>query len=55
MLWNLWKVVRGLRMQQSRVYLVGGTTVLDASWYRLDSRLVTIDEQGMLVVSYQVS
>ena len=24
--------------------------LLDASWYRVDSRLVTIDEQGMLLV-----
>ena len=28
------------------------TTVLDASWYRVDSRLVTIDEQEVLLVSY---
>ena len=27
-------------------------TLLDASWYRVDSRLVTI---GMLLMSYQVS
>ena len=30
-------------------------TVLDASWYRVDSRLVTIDGLGMLLVFYQVS
>ena len=30
-------------------------TLLDASWYRVDSRLVTIDEQRMLLVCYQVS
>ena len=30
-------------------------TLLDASWYRVDSRLVTIDELGMLLVFYQVS
>ena len=35
----------GLRIQQSRVSL-------DVSWYPVDSRLVTIDEQGMLLVSY---
>ena len=27
-LWNLWKVVYGLRIQQSRVYQVGGTRYL---------------------------
>ena len=31
------------------------TTLLDASWYRVDSRLVAIDEQEMLIVCYQVS
>ena len=30
-------------------------TSLDASWYRVDSRLVTIDGLGMLLVFYQVS
>ena len=30
-------------------------TVLDASWYRVDSRLVTIDGLGMLLMFYQVS
>ena len=30
-------------------------TVLDASWYRVDSHLVTIDGLGMLLVFYQVS
>ena len=30
-------------------------TVLDASWYRVDSRLVTIDGLGMLLVFYQGS
>ena len=30
-------------------------TLLDASWYRVDSRLVTIDGLGMLLVFYQVS
>ena len=30
-------------------------TVLDASWYRVDSRLVTIDGLGMLLMLYQVS
>ena len=29
--------------------------VLDASWYRVDSRLVTIDGLGMLLMFYQVS
>ena len=29
--------------------------LLDASWYRVDSRLVTIDGLGMLLVFYQVS
>ena len=28
--------------------------LLDASWYRVDSRLVTIDGLGMLLVFYQV-
>ena len=27
-------------------------TLLDASWYRVDSRLVTIDELGMLLVFF---
>ena len=31
------------------------STVLDASWYRVDSRLVTIDGLGMLLMFYQVS
>ena len=31
------------------------STVLDASWYRVDSRLVTLDGLGMLLVFYQVS
>ena len=31
------------------------STVPDASWYRVDSRLVTNDELGMLLVFYQVS
>ena len=30
-------------------------TVFDASWYRVDTRLVTIDGLGMLLVFYQVS
>ena len=30
-------------------------TVLDASWYRVDSRLVTIDGLGMLLMFHQVS
>ena len=30
-------------------------TVLDTSWYRVDSRLVTIDGLGMLLMLYQVS
>ena len=30
-------------------------TLLDASWYRVDSRLVTIDGLGMLLMFYQVS
>ena len=30
-------------------------TVLDASWYRVDSRLVTFDGLGMLLTFYQVS
>ena len=30
-------------------------TPLDALWYRVDSRLVTIDGLGMLLVFYQVS
>ena len=30
-------------------------TVLDASWYRVDSRLVTIDGLRMLLVFYQLS
>ena len=30
-------------------------TVLDVSWYRVDSRLVTIDGLGVLLVFYQVS
>ena len=30
-------------------------TVLDASWYRVESRSVTIDGLGMLLVFYQVS
>ena len=29
-------------------------TLLDASWYRVDSRLVTIDGFGMLLMFYQV-
>ena len=29
-------------------------TVFDASWYRVDSRLVTIDGLGMLLMFYQV-
>ena len=30
-------------------------TLLDASWYRVDSRLVTIDGLGVLPMFYQVS
>ena len=30
-------------------------SLLDASWYRVDSRLVTIDGLGMLLMFYQVS
>ena len=30
-------------------------TVHDASWYRVGSRLVTIDGLGMLLMFYQVS
>ena len=30
-------------------------TLLDASWYRVDSRLVTIDGLGMLLMFHQVS
>ena len=29
--------------------------VLDASWYRVDARLVTIDGLGMLLMFHQVS
>ena len=29
-------------------------TVLDASWYRVESRLVTIDGFGMLLMLYQI-
>ena len=29
-------------------------TILNASWFRVDSRLVTIDELGMLLVLHQV-
>ena len=29
--------------------------LFDASWYRVDSRLVTIDGLGMLLMFYQVS
>ena len=34
---------------------VTGIWNTDASWYRVDSRLMTIDELGMLLVFYQVS
>ena len=30
-------------------------TVLDVSWYRVDSRLATIDGLGILLMFYQVS
>ena len=30
-------------------------TLLGTSWYRVDSRLVTIDGLGMLLMFYQVS
>ena len=30
-------------------------SLLDASWYRVDSRLVTIDGLGILLMFYQVS
>ena len=42
-----------LRRQQSRNWPVD--TLLDASWYRVDSRLVTIDGLGKLLMFDQVS
>ena len=39
--------------RQSRNWLVD--VLFDASWYRVDSRLVTIDGLGMLLRFYQVS
>ena len=53
MLWNLWKVV--VWTAQTTITCVTGrwNTSLDASWYRVDSRLVTIDEQGKLLVCHQ--
>ena len=55
MLWNRWKVVYGLRLQISRVCLTGGTRYLTLRGIEWDSRLVTIDEQGMLLVCKQIS
>ena len=56
-----WLVNGALESVESRVkcadknHLTGlSNTLLDASWYRVDSRLVTIDELGMLLAFHQV-
>ena len=59
---RIWLVSSALESVESRVWPAQTTitcvtgqwnTLLDASWYRVDSRLVTIDELG--IVCYQVS
>ena len=61
---RIWLVSSALESVESRVWTAQTTitcvtgrwdTLLDASWYRVDSRLVTIDGLGMLLVFYQVS
>ena len=61
---RIWLVSSALESVEGRVWTAHTTitcvssrwnTTLDASWYRVDSRLVTIDEQGMLLICYQVS
>ena len=61
---RIWLVSSALESVSGRVWTAQTTitcvtgwwnTLLDASWYRVGSRLVTIDEQGMLLVCYQVS
>ena len=61
---RIWLVSSALESVEGRVWTAHTTitcvscrwnTLLDASWYRVDSRLVTIDDQGMLLVCYQVS
>ena len=61
---RIWLVSSALESAEGRVWTAQKTitcvtgrwnTLLDASWYRVGSRLVTIDEQGMLLVCYQVS
>ena len=60
---RIWLVISALETVEDRVRTAQTTiacvtgrwnTLLDASWYRVRSRLVTIDELGMLLVCYQV-
>ena len=57
-----WLVNSGLESVESRLNCADNNhvtglwnTLLDASWYRVDSRLVTIDGLGMLLVFFEVS
>ena len=53
----LWRLEGRAWIAHTTITYVSGRwkTLLDASCYPVDSRLVTIDEQGMLLVCYQVS
>ena len=59
---RIWLVNSALDSVESRMNCADNNHVtdlwnmlLDASWYRVDSRLVTIDGLGMLLMFYQVS
>ena len=61
---RLWLVSSALNSMEGRVWTAQTTitcvtgrwnSLLEASWFRVDSRLVTIDELGTLLVCYQVS